>query len=146
MSDANRAVPAQSPRWMPIGDEPELCSAGEWWDAIRATEAVGRRAIEILAEVEDTVGPVFLDPGGPEPRMYFLVPPGAAARWEEPGTVPLGQKCHVLVPHAGATEAPGLHWHVFPHGPRALTPPEVLRKALSKARRERQGAAEQADA
>lgn len=146
MSDVNRAGRALPPRWMPIGDEPELCSAGEWWDAIRATEAVGRRAIEILADAEDAVGPVILEPEGPEPRMYFLVPTGAAARWEEPGTVPLGQKCHVLVPHSGATEPPGLHWHVFPHSPRALTSPEALRRALSKARRERQGTAEQTDA
>ena len=45
MSDDNPAARANPPRWMPIGEEPELCSAGEWWDAVRAVEDVGRRAI-----------------------------------------------------------------------------------------------------
>lgn len=139
MSAANRAARAQPPRWMPNDNEPELCSAGEWWDAIRMTEAVGRRAIEFLAEDIATVGPVIAAPDGPEPRLYFLVPVGTAARWAEPGTVPLGQKCHVVVPPAGASAPPGLHWHVIPQSPRALTQPEALRRALSKARREPQG-------
>lgn len=145
MSDVTPRVSALPPRWMPIGDDPELCSAGHWWDAIRAVETTGRRAIELLREGGATVGPVILDPGGPEPRLYFLVPPGTAADWAEPGTVPLGQKCHVVVPPSGATEPPGLHWHVFPQGPRALTQAGPLRKALGQARRERSGPAEAVD-
>lgn len=145
MSDVTPRVSALPPRWMPIGDDPELCSAGHWWDAIRAVETTGRRAIELLRETGATVGPVILDPGGPEPRLYFLVPPGTATDWAEPGTVPLGQKCHVVVPPAGATEPPGLHWHVFPRGPRSLTQGGPLRKALGQARRERSGPAEAVD-
>lgn len=144
MSDANRASRPLPPRWMPIGEEPELCSAGEWWDVVRAMEAVGLRALEILNESDEPVGPVILDPQGPEPRLYFLVPVGAAAGWEEPGTVALGQTCHVVVPAVENTAPPGLHWHVFPSGPRSLTPPDSLRHALSKARRERRGPAEEA--
>ncbi|MEU3982051.1 hypothetical protein AB0F77_18440 [Streptomyces sp. NPDC026672] len=143
MSDDNPAARAIPPRWMPIGEEPELCSAGKWWDAVRAVEAVGRRAIEILAEREEPIGPVILDPGGPEPRLYFLVPVGTAARWEEPGTVALGQKCHVVVPSAESTTPPGMYWHVFPQGPRSLTRPDALHNALSQARRERRGPAEE---
>ncbi|MFB7269620.1 hypothetical protein [Streptomyces sp. NPDC056244] len=131
---------------MPIGSEPELCSAGQWWDAVRAVEDIGRRAIEFLHENGAAVGPVILDPGGPEPRLYFLVPPGTSADWEEPGTVPLGQKCHVVVPPAGATEPPGLHWHVLPQGSRSLTASGPLRKALSRARKERRGPEEVTDA
>ena len=145
MSDVSPGVPALPPRWMPIGDDPELCTAGQWWDVIRATETAGRRAIELLRESGVALGPVILDPGGPEPRLYFLVPPGTAAAWEEPGTVPLGQKCHVVVPPAEAAEPPGLHWHILPHSPRALTQPGLLRTALGRARRERRGPAEVAD-
>jgi hypothetical protein len=145
MSDVTPRVPALPPRWMPIGDDPELCSAGHWWDAIRAAEITGRRAIKLLREDGTAVGPVILDPGGPEPRLYFLVPPGTAADWEEPGTVPLGQKCHVVVPPATSTEPPGLHWHIFPPGPRSLTQPGALRKALGQARKERSGPAEATD-
>jgi hypothetical protein len=108
-------------------------------------ETTGRRAIELLREDGATIGPVILDPGGPEPRLYFLVPPGTAAGWEEPGTVPLGQRCHVVVPPAGATEPPGLHWHVVARGPRSFTQPGPLCKALSQARRERSGPAEATD-
>ena len=144
MSHENPAARANPPRWMPIGEEPELCSAGEWWDAVRAVEAVGRRAIEILDDGDELVGPVILDHEGPEPRLYFLVPVGTAARWEEAGTVALGQKCHVVVPSAESTTPPGMHWHVFPRGPRALTGPDALRRALSQTRRERRGPAEEA--
>lgn len=144
MSDTVPADHALPPRWMPTGEETELCSAGVWWDAVRAVEAVGRRAIEILNEGEEPVGPVILDHQGPEPRLYFLVPVGTAPQWEEPGTVALGQTCHVVVPPANNTKPPGLHWHVFPRGPRSLTSADALRRALSKARRDRQGPAEEA--
>lgn len=142
MSDTTPAARSLPPRWMPIGREPELCSAGEWWDAIRAAEVVGRRAIEILKEGRKQIGPVILDSGGPEPRLYFLVPVGTAARWEEPETVPLGERCHVVVPPASATAPPGLHWNVFPANPRSLTRPDALRSALRKTRQERRGPAE----
>ncbi|WP_171164040.1 hypothetical protein [Streptomyces sp. I05A-00742] len=145
MSSANPAARPLPPRWMPIGDGPHLCSAGEWWDAVRAVEVIGRRAIGILRETGEPVGPVILDPEGPEPRMYFLVPVGTAARWEEPGTVPLGQRCHVLVPSADATTPPGLHWHVLPAAPRSPLRPDALRRALGRARRERQELAEEVD-
>lgn len=142
MSEVNPHVPAVPPRWMPIGNCPELCSAGQWWDAIRVTEVIGRRAIEILLGRGGSVGPVILDPRGPEPRLYFLVPPGTTAGWAEPGTVPLGDKCHVVVPPATATEPPGLHWHILPRSPRMLTQAGPLRNALGRVRRERTGPAE----
>ncbi|SCK50588.1 hypothetical protein YWIDRAFT_07710 [Streptomyces sp. SceaMP-e96] len=142
MSAINRAARKVPPRWMPIGNESELCSAGEWWDVIRVTEAVGRRAIAILRGELVSIGAVFFQPDGPEPRLYFLVPVGVAAHWNEPETVSLGRNCHVVVPQASALAPPGLHWHVFPANARGLTDPEGLRKALGKARRERQGPSE----
>ncbi|MBC2875278.1 MULTISPECIES: hypothetical protein [Streptomyces] len=125
------------PRWVPVGDGPHLCAAGERWDAVRVGEAVGRRAVAFLREAGEPVGPVVLDPEGPEPRMYFLVPVGTAALWEVQGTVPLGPRCHVLVPSAERTRPPGLHWHVVPAAPRSPTRPDALRQAIGRARKAR---------
>ncbi|GAA3299375.1 hypothetical protein GCM10020295_37440 [Streptomyces cinereospinus] len=109
MSDDNPAARAIPPRWMPIGEEPELCSAGEWWDAVRAVEAVGRRAIEILNEGDEPVGPVILDHGGPEPRLYFLVPVGTAVRWGGAGDRCAGtevpRRCSVRGEHDASGDA-----------------------------------------
>lgn len=142
MSDADPSASIPHPRWMPIGEEAELCSAGQWWDAIRAVEANGLRAVELLKGAGEPVGPVFIEPDGLEPRLYFLVPAGTAASWSEPGTVALGASCHVLVPQADKTEPPGLHWRELPQAPRSLTPPTALRRALSRARREQRGPTE----
>ncbi|MFJ1749935.1 hypothetical protein ACIOJD_27365 [Streptomyces sp. NPDC088116] len=85
------------------------------------------------------VGPVILDDGGREPRMYFLTPLGTAVRWDEPGTVALGLTCHVVVPQADRVTGPGLYWYRLPAGPRVLNPPDGLHRSLVKARREREG-------
>ncbi len=142
MPDAAPGASTPLPRWMPLGEESDLCAAGTSWDAIRAVEATGLRAMEILTEAGDLIGPVILEAGGPEPRLYILVPKGTAPDWEEPGTVALGLKCHIIVPPVGKTEPPGLHWHRLPSSPRALTQPGALRRALSRARREIYGATE----
>nr|WP_236070927.1 hypothetical protein [Streptomyces polyasparticus] len=124
---------------MPIGSEPELCPAGTWWDAVRTPEHVGRRAVELIEEQGLAVGPVILDEGGREPRMYFLTPAGTSARWEEAETVALGLTCHVVVPPAERTASPGLHWYRLPARPHTLNLPDGLHHALIKARREREG-------
>ena len=138
MSGVVPQPPALPPRWMPIGDEPDLCSTGQWWDAVRAYEAEGQRAIEALRAAGERLGPVILDPGGLEPRLYFLVPPRSLVGWEEPRTVPLGRTCHVVVPPARKTTPPGLHWHHLPELSHTLTQVEPLRVALRKARGEHQ--------
>lgn len=135
-SDARPGRIPNLPRWMPIGDEPELCNAGQWWDAVRINEAEGRRAIELLRAAGVDIGPVILDAGGREPRLYFLVPVGTAAAWHEADTVPLGQGCHVVVPPSTRAGPPGLHWQHFPHFRQRLTQSDPLRHALAKARRE----------
>ncbi|WP_338684594.1 hypothetical protein QD712_29520 [Streptomyces acidiscabies] len=141
MSDVNPAAHVRPPRWMPIGEESELCSVGVWWDVVRAGETVGRRAVEILRESREPLGPVIMDFGGAEPRMYFLVPVGTAADWTEPETVALGPNCHVVVPSAETTTPPGMHWYVLANGPRTLTLPAALRRALIQARAEQRGPA-----
>ncbi|MFE6036092.1 hypothetical protein [Streptomyces sp. NPDC056452] len=128
-------VPALPPRWMPIGDDPELCSVGQWWDVIRVDETIGLHAIDLLRADDEPVGPVILGEEGTTLRLCFLVPKGTAATWQEPGTVPLGQRCHLVVPPATATNPPGLHWHVPPQGPRLLTRPAALGSAIGRARR-----------
>lgn len=145
MSDTGPGAAARPPRWMPIGQEAELCAAGQWWDAIRVPEATGRRAIEILTEAGHPVGPVILDAGGPEPRLYFLAVPGTSESWDEPGSVALGRRCHVVVPPAHRTSPPGLHWHHFPTRARVLAQADTLRRALVKARKEQQRPAAEPD-
>ncbi|WP_406451569.1 hypothetical protein OG782_16275 [Streptomyces sp. NBC_00876] len=130
---------------MPIGDESDLFPAGQWWDAIRAPEAIGRRAIELLIEASHPVGPVILDSDGLEPRLYFLTVSGASVGWDEPGTVALGRTCHVVVPSADRMFPPGLHWYNVPAQPHTLAQPDTLRRALAMARREQQGAAAEPD-
>ncbi|MEU1906537.1 hypothetical protein [Streptomyces hygroscopicus] len=141
MSDASSGAAAQPPRWMPAGDESDLCPAGEWWDAIRVREAIGLRAIELLEEAGHAVGPVILNHEGLEPRLYFLVPVGVASNWNEPGTVALGRTCHVVIPPMSKTSPPGLHWYNLPPGPRVFSEREPLRRALIKARREQRDSA-----
>ncbi|MEV6007285.1 hypothetical protein AB0M29_10790 [Streptomyces sp. NPDC051976] len=120
---------------MPIGTQPDLCEAGLWWDAVRVNEAEGRRALDFLRSTGAPVGPVILDDGGIEPRMYFLVPPGTVTKWVDGGSVPLGRRSHVVVPPATRTEPPGLHWLHFPRSPKsALTSVNTLRIALEHAR------------
>ncbi|MET9218669.1 hypothetical protein ABZX65_07785 [Streptomyces sp. NPDC003300] len=139
MSEANPGAAARPPRWMPIGEEADLCAAGRWWDAIRAPETIGRRAIAFLVEAGQQLGPVILDDGGPEPRMYFLASVGASEGWDEPATVALGRSCHVVVPPAHRISPPGLHWHSLPTQPRVFARADSLRRALAKARKEQQG-------
>lgn len=139
-SDSQPHPVARPPRWMPVGEHPDVCTAGQWWDAVRVPEAVGRRVIELLTKDGTSLGPVVLDADAREPRMYFLVPAGTAASWDEPETIALGGRCHVVIPPAGQTAPQGLHWHYFPTVPRVLTPPGPLRQALAKARRERHSA------
>lgn len=141
MSDARGSTAAQPPRWMPVGDDADLCAAGQWWDAIRVPEAAGFRVIDLLKESSRPVGPIIHDQYGLEPRLYFLIPAGHSAGWDEPDTVALGRGCHVVVPPYSRTAPPGLHWLYLPSRPRVFSDPDHLRRALRKALREGQGVA-----
>ncbi|MCX5431578.1 hypothetical protein OHU11_28415 [Streptomyces sp. NBC_00257] len=137
MSEESPRFPAIPPRWMPIGDDPEVCPIGEWWDVVRVAEGIGYRAIDLLRTGGETIGPVVLGDEGTSLRVYFLMPVGTASAWQVPGTVPLGVRNHLVVPPVTAVEPPGLHWLVLPAGPRLLTHPATLRRAIGRARRER---------
>ncbi|MFE7093144.1 hypothetical protein [Streptomyces erythrochromogenes] len=127
------------PRWMPIGDDPEVCPAGQWWDVVRVSEDVGWRAIEILQAEGEPIGPVILCDEVTELRMCLLVPVGTAATWQEPDTVALGSRCHLVVPPLEATDPPGLHWYSLPASPRVLTRAAALSRAIGRARRQLRG-------
>jgi hypothetical protein len=108
--------------------------AGVWWDAIRVPQERGHRALSALrTSGTRPPGPVVADPHRAEPCLYFLVPRTTAKHWNAPGTRALGQSCYVVVPDAGRTEPPGLHWAVPPATDVPLTSPHELREALDAA-------------
>ncbi|MFC7306070.1 hypothetical protein ACFQVC_17825 [Streptomyces monticola] len=116
--------------WLPLR-EPELCTAGVWWDAIRVSEDLGRMALGLLRERGQRSAPAILDPRSLEPRMYLLVPVNASRDWHEPGTVALGDGSHVVVPPYEHTEGPGLHWFAQPKSARIFLNTAQLRDALT---------------
>ncbi|WP_410538482.1 GGDEF domain-containing protein [Streptomyces sp. KL2] len=139
--------PAARPSWLPYGGTHRAVPAGTWWDAVRIPGRTGLRVLDALLRHGDRPpGPVIADlpaeggvPGGvPEggwdrSRMYFLIPPRAAERWELPGTRVLGRGSYVVVPDAASTRPPGLHWMVPPAADRRLTSIRALRAALEAA-------------
>ncbi|CAL9423757.1 hypothetical protein SUDANB106_01926 [Streptomyces sp. enrichment culture] len=140
--------PAARPSWLPYGGTHRAVPAGTWWDAVRIPGRTGLRVLDALLRQGDRPpGPVIADlpaegrvPGGmPEgdwdrSRMYFLIPPRAAERWELPGARVLGRGSYVVVPDAASTRPPGLHWIVPPAADRRLTSIRALRAALEAAK------------
>jgi diguanylate cyclase (GGDEF)-like protein len=134
---------AARPSWLPYGGTHRAVPAGTWWDAVRMPGRTGLRVLDALLRHGDRPpGPVIADlrgeagePGAPEEgegrsRMYFLIPPRAAERWELPGARVLGRGSYVVVPDAACTRPPGLHWIVPPGADRRLTSIHALRGAL----------------
>ncbi|MFF7652838.1 hypothetical protein ACFZCY_23960 [Streptomyces sp. NPDC007983] len=116
-------------RWTPpSGHELTVLPAGRWWDAVRAAEPVGERALKLLGADS---GAVIQDRYGP---LYWLVRPGTADGWEVRHVRVLGLSAstasYLGVPPAQRTTRPGTHWRV-PVGPdRYLTDAARLRGAL----------------
>ncbi|MFE0059936.1 hypothetical protein [Streptomyces sp. NPDC059003] len=115
--------------WLPL-HHPDLKDCGVWWDVIRVSERTGKLALDRLAEEGHRSSPAFIDPRGPEPRMYLLVPVGTAAAWNTAGTIALGEGSHVVVPHGDATSGASHHWYRPPQGARLFIDPQHLRAAL----------------
>ncbi|MCI0385799.1 GGDEF domain-containing protein [Streptomyces sp. CNQ085] len=139
--------PAARPSWLPYGGTHRAVPAGTWWDAARMPGGTGLLVLDALLRHGDRPpGPVIADlpgeTGGPDgapeggwerSRMYFLIPPRAADRWELPGTRVLGRGSYVVVPDAASVRPPGLHWIVPPAAERRLTSIHALRAALETA-------------
>jgi hypothetical protein len=124
----------QRPSWLPPQDSLDAVGAGRWWDAIAVDGRHGSQVVDVLKKTTGgRPGPVLCDPLGPEPRTYFLVPVGSAARWNVPGTLAFGECCYIAVPGSLDGDSIGVHWVVPPssRGP-ALVRLRLLREALAQ--------------
>ncbi|MFH8367455.1 hypothetical protein [Streptomyces sp. NPDC018031] len=102
--------------------------AGRWWDAVRAPQYIGARALALLGE---ETGAVIEDPRGR--RLYWLVPPGTATAWSLQQVAVLAGATYVAVPPRHVRHGGGPHWRVpVSHG-RYLTDAPLLHAALRAA-------------
>nr|WP_236057827.1 hypothetical protein [Streptomyces sabulosicollis] len=115
----------------PSGADVRMVRVGPHWDAVRAPEALGERALGILG---GATGAVVADYN----LMYWLIRPGAAQYWRrirQVQTLGTGrlETSYLGVPPIDRTSGPYLHWRV-PLGPgRYLTDANRLREALVRA-------------
>ncbi|MFI0778041.1 hypothetical protein [Streptomyces sp. NPDC021212] len=115
----------------PNGSDITVLPTGRWWDAVRASAAVGEHALRLLGPES---GAVIQDRHGP---LYWLVRPGTAEGWDVRDVRVLGAgvgaASFIGVPPVHRTARPGTHWRV-PVGPgRYLTDAALLRGALALA-------------
>ncbi|ASR00309.1 hypothetical protein CGL27_24965 [Streptomyces sp. 11-1-2] len=108
-----------------------MVQVGPHWDAVRAPEALGGRALELLG---GGTGAVIADYN----LMCWLIRPGSAQYWRrirQVQTLGTGrvETSYIRVPPIDRTSGPYLHWRV-PLGPgRYLTDANRLREALARA-------------
>ncbi|MFC8124453.1 hypothetical protein [Streptomyces sp. NPDC057302] len=124
----SRPLPVRA-TWLPQFS-PDLVRAGVWFDVIRVPQETGVQALHLLAERGHRSSPAFLDPRGPEPRMYVLIPVTGSHGWNMPGTTALGEGSHVVIPPLEATEGVNHHWYRPPKAARLFIDPTQLRDAL----------------
>ncbi|WP_230992603.1 hypothetical protein [Streptomyces endocoffeicus] len=122
----------KSEPWAPPGGaDVRMVQVGPHWDAVRAPEALGERALGLLG---GATGAVIADYN----LMYWLIRPGAAQHWQrirQVQTLGTGrvETSYIGVPSIDRTSGPYLHWRV-PLGPgRYLTDANRLREALVRA-------------
>lgn len=117
--------------WTPPRGCVEMVEVGQHWDTVRATAAVGERALALLGQ---STGAVI----GDYNLLYWLIPAGRAQCWRRLDQVQaLGadrpETSYLGVPPVDRTAGPWLHWRV-PVGPdRYLTDADRLREALARA-------------
>lgn len=120
--------PAPTPWTPPRGNDVEMVEVGHHWDAVRAPQVIGERALDLLSKQS---GAVIADYS----TMYWLVSPGSAHYWQvirqvQVLTTTTAELTYMGVPPGHCRKGPGLHWRV-PVGPnRYLTDAEQLRQAL----------------
>ncbi|MFE9060140.1 hypothetical protein [Streptomyces violaceusniger] len=126
-ADSLKSEPWAPPR----GADVEMVRVGPHWDVVRAPEALGGRALELLG---GGTGAVIADYN----LMYWLIRPGSAQYWRrirQVQTLGTGrvETSYIGVPPIDRTSGPYLHWRV-PLGPgRYLTDANRLREALARA-------------
>lgn len=131
--DVHPAPELQLPGWVPPANTLEAMPAGRWWDAIVVPQLAALDALEILDHVTGrSPGPVVWDMGAREPKLYFLVWPGAAERWDVPETTALAKGSFVVLPGPTTIAPPGVYWLVppDPDDPDGLVDAAALRRAL----------------
>lgn len=80
-----------------------LTRAGEDWDAVRVTVAVGE-------QVMDRLGPACGSVVSDGAHMWFFVEPGQGDRLTMPGVTVLDSSGYVLMPADRRTSPPGPYW------------------------------------
>ncbi|MEU7278603.1 hypothetical protein AB0A69_07410 [Streptomyces sp. NPDC045431] len=101
------------------------------FDVLRATDSLGMRALDELANMPASLGPVLYC--RPRQTVEFLVPAGAVETWEDlRGTVCVGRGGALLCPAPGVTGR-GRTWLYPPTGDGVLTDPSLLRDHLRRA-------------
>ncbi|MBP8537867.1 hypothetical protein GWI24_33345 [Streptomyces sp. MK37H] len=120
-----------------------MVQVGPHWDAVRAPEALGERALALLG---GATGAVIADYN----LLYWLIHPGSAQHWRrirQVQTLGTGrvETTYIGVPPIDRTSGPYLHWRV-PLGPgRYLTDANRLREALVRAAVAELGTQEEGD-
>lgn len=84
-----------------------LHEAGRDWDAIRVPRSLGLAAMSILGS---RCGAVVED----RTVLYYFVPTGTAAQWQDDSSRALGAGVTVTIPPARRTQGPGPHWRITP--------------------------------
>lgn len=120
--------------WLPSDLDAVPC--GQWWDAIAVPQIRGLRILDHLGRMATCpLGPVIWNPAPKVASLYYLVPRGAAAAWDAPGSSGLGAGSSIEVPGWERVGAPGTHWVAVPDLSRRGTLCDVaeLRAALLRA-------------
>ncbi|MDT3400286.1 hypothetical protein RKE29_27350 [Streptomyces sp. B1866] len=129
---ADPGEPLARPPWVPREPTLGAVPAGVWWDAVRVRQPAADQVLHLLRYAfPDPVGPVVADPGGADPCLYFLVPRGAAERWDLPDGRALGQGSYLVLPCLSRARPPGTHWAEPPRPDPPTTDPSALRHALT---------------
>ncbi|MEU1804412.1 hypothetical protein [Streptomyces sp. NPDC019937] len=122
--------------WTPPNDaDVEALPVGRWWDAVRATAAVGNRALEVLGEAS---GAVIQDDG--YGTLYWLIETGSARSWhlrQVRVLTALADETTLLgVPPAHWITGHSTYWRVPLTQDRRLTDAVRLHDALAQAVRD----------
>ncbi|MCQ6249297.1 hypothetical protein [Streptomyces malaysiensis] len=124
-----RTLPWTPPPAMDV----EALPAGDRWDAVRAAQSIGERALKTLG---DATGAVIQDRHG---TLYWLVEVGSATSWHLRQVRVLtelsDERTYLGVPPVSWTEGPSTHWRVPLSADHYLTDAGNLREALAEADR-----------
>jgi hypothetical protein len=131
--DTHASPPRARPAWLPPEGTIAARPAGRWWDAVSVDGPRGWSALLFLTDLAPGgTGPVLCEALGARLRVTFLMPPGATATWDEPGTMALGPATYLTIPgDLDGDHTTGLYWAVPPGTTPEHVNPDLLRVALA---------------